>query len=146
LTRYCSIQSWLAAKLAATANTAALIADYDRYALGEPQQLIGRTLRLTAGICVRDQRQLIPQLLGRLMTNEIVINAGFLNAARQCLVPPAVVEEHPSLTPPGAEAARLDGHSFGVHALCVLPDGRLASGSALYYLFTGIDAVRNSPR
>jgi len=35
----------------------------------EPQKLIGRTLRLTAGICARDQRQLIPQLLGRLMTN-----------------------------------------------------------------------------
>ena len=61
--------SWLAAKLAATANTAALIADYDRYAVNEPQKLIGRTLRLTAGICARDQRQLIPQLLGRLMTN-----------------------------------------------------------------------------
>ena len=63
LFRCCSI--WLAT----TANTAALIADYDRYAVNEPQKLIGRTLRLTAGICARDQRQLIPQLLGRLMTN-----------------------------------------------------------------------------
>jgi hypothetical protein len=90
--------SWLTAKLAATANTAALVADYDyHYALGEPQQLIGRTLRLTAGICARDQRQLIPQLLGRLMTNEIVMNTGFLNAARQCLVPSAILEEHRGL-------------------------------------------------
>jgi WD40 repeat protein len=32
-------------------------------------------------------------------------------------------------TRPGAEAARLEGHSGGVAALCVLPDGRLASGS-----------------
>jgi hypothetical protein len=35
--------SWLDAKLAATANTAALVVDYDHYALGESQQLIGRT-------------------------------------------------------------------------------------------------------
>jgi hypothetical protein len=31
--------SWLDAKLAATANTAALIADYDYYAVGESQQI-----------------------------------------------------------------------------------------------------------
>jgi hypothetical protein len=48
--------SWLDAKLVATANTAALVADYDHYAVGESQQLIGRTLRLTAGICARDRR------------------------------------------------------------------------------------------
>jgi len=29
----------------------------------------------------------------------------------------------------GAEIARLDGHTNGVEALCLLPDGRLASGS-----------------
>lgn len=29
----------------------------------------------------------------------------------------------------GAESAHLEGHSGLVHALCVLPDGRLASGS-----------------
>jgi WD40 repeat protein len=29
----------------------------------------------------------------------------------------------------GAETARLEGHSSGVTALCLLPDGRLASGS-----------------
>jgi hypothetical protein len=41
--------SWLTAKLAATANTAALIADYDRYAVNEPQKLIGRTRRADRG-------------------------------------------------------------------------------------------------
>jgi len=30
----------------------------------------------------------------------------------------------------GAETARLEGHSHLVTALCVLPDGRLASGSS----------------
>ena len=59
--------SWLKAKLAATANPAALVADYDQYGVGELQNFIGRTLRLTTGICARDQRQLIPQLLGRMM-------------------------------------------------------------------------------
>ena len=29
----------------------------------------------------------------------------------------------------GAETARLTGHTGGVNALCLLPDGRLASGS-----------------
>ena len=29
----------------------------------------------------------------------------------------------------GAETARLEGHSGRVDALCMLPDGRLASGS-----------------
>jgi hypothetical protein len=41
--------SWLTAKLAATGNMAALVADYDHYAREEEQNLIGRTLRLTAG-------------------------------------------------------------------------------------------------
>jgi hypothetical protein len=122
--------SWLTAKLTATGNTAALVADYDRYAVGEPQKVIGRTLRLTAGICARDQRQLMPQLLGRLMANEVVVATGFLDAARQSLLSPAILEQHASLTPPGgAETARLEGHSYAVSALCVLPDGRLASGS-----------------
>jgi WD domain, G-beta repeat/APAF-1 helical domain len=116
---------WLTAKLTATGNTAALVADYDRYAVG----VIGRTLRLTAGICARDQRQLIPQLLGRLMANEAVVATGFLDAARQSLLSPSILEQRASLTPPGAETARLEGHTYGVNALCVLPDGRLASGS-----------------
>jgi hypothetical protein len=121
---------WLTAKLAATANTAALVADYDHYAVSEPQKVIGQTLRLTAGICARDQRQLIPQLLGRLITNKIVVATDFLKAARQCLLLPAILEEHPSLTPPGTETARLEGHGGGVTALYELHDGCIASGSA----------------
>jgi APAF-1 helical domain/WD domain, G-beta repeat len=121
--------SWLAAKLVATATTAALIADYDHYAMGEPQQLIGRTLRLTAGICARDPHQLIPQLLGRLMTNKTLIANDFLKTARQCVQLPAILEERPGLAPPGTEVARLERHGSLVSTLCVLPDGRLASGS-----------------
>jgi WD40 repeat protein len=106
------------------------IADYNQYAVGEAQNTIGRTLRLIAGVCARDQRQLIPQLLGRLMTNKAIIAAGFLDAARQSIVAPAILEQHLSLAPSGAEIARLEGHSSWVTALCPLPDGRLASGSS----------------
>ena len=140
---------WLTTKLAAMGNTAALIADYYQYAEGEAQNTIGRTLRLMAGICARDQRQLIPQLLGRLMTNKAIIAAGFLDAARQSIVAPAILGQHGngSLAPLGAEIARLEGHSGPVTALCLLPDGRLASGSwdqtiRLWDVTTGAETAR----
>jgi WD40 repeat protein len=71
----------------------------------------------------------MPQLLGRLMAGDSVVSSGFLEAARREVSPPAILERSLSLTPPGAEVARLDGHSGFVDALCVLPGGRLASGS-----------------
>jgi hypothetical protein len=87
------------------------------------QSLIGRTLRLIAGICARDPRHLMPQLLGRLMDVADPAAPAFLAAARQHVTPPAILTERPSLTPPGAEIARLEGHSRNVWALAVLPDG-----------------------
>ena len=57
---------WLKAKLEATANPQALVADYERYGVGEAQSLIGRTLRVISGICARDPRQLPLQLAERL--------------------------------------------------------------------------------
>jgi NB-ARC domain/TIR domain/APAF-1 helical domain/WD domain, G-beta repeat len=138
---------WLKAKLAATSSPQSLIADYDRHSADEVQTLIGQTLRLSAGICARDQRQLIPQLLGRLIACEGIVAQHFLDMARHHPSRPAIVTERASLTPPGAEAARLDGHSQGVTTLCVLPDGRLASGSydrkvLLWDLATGAEAGR----
>ena len=121
--------AWLKAKLAATASPAALVADYDQHGVGELQNFIGRTLRLTTGICARDPRQLIPQLLGRMMSCKTIGAADFLDAARREVSPPAILEQRLSLTPPGAETARLEGHTGPVSALCALPDGRLASGS-----------------
>jgi hypothetical protein len=95
--------------------------------VGELQNFIGRTLRLAAGICTRDQRQFIPQLLGRIMRGTSASTADFLKAAPEQLSTPA--QQRLSLTRPGAEAARLEGHADLVAALCVLPDGRLVSGS-----------------
>ncbi len=121
--------SWLKAKLEATGSPAVLVADYDQHGVSELQNFIGRTLRLTTGICARDPRQLIPQLLGRMLSCKTIGAADFLDAARREVSPPVILEQHLSLTPPGAETARLEGHTNMVSALCVLPDGRLASGS-----------------
>jgi WD40 repeat protein len=139
---------WLKAKLAATNSPQSLIADYDRHAADDVQTLIGRTLRLSAGICARDQRQLIPQVMGRLMACEGIAAARrFLDMAQRHVSRPAILSQRPSLTPPGAESARLEGHSAQVTALCVLPDGRLASGSydntiRLWDLTTGAESAR----
>jgi hypothetical protein len=141
--------SWLKAKLEATDNPQALVADYEQHAVGKMQILIGRTLRLTVGICARDRRQLIPQLLGRLMACEGIAAKHFLDIARRHLSCPAILTQQASLTQPGAETARLEGHSFPfpVKALCVLRDGRLASGSQdktirLWNVKTGAETAR----
>src|SRR5271165_1044063 len=102
---------WLKAKLSTTGNSHALVADYERYGAGELQNFIGRTLRLTAGILARDQRQLMPQLLGRIMNCKGVGTTAFLEGARSQISPPAILTQRLSLTPPGAETARLEGHS-----------------------------------
>jgi WD40 repeat protein len=121
--------AWLQAKLEATANPQALVADYERYGVGEAQSLIGRTLRLISGICARDARQLPQQLIWRLAGFEAVAGSGFIDRARRLLPRPSLVLLRPTLTPPGAETARLEGHTGPVYTLCLLADGRLASGS-----------------
>jgi WD40 repeat protein len=71
----------------------------------------------------------------------------FLEATRRQLSPPAILTERLSLTPLGPETARLEGHSNWVATLCVLPDCRLASGSAdktirLWDVKTGAETAR----
>jgi hypothetical protein len=85
--------SWLKAKLEAIRSPQALVADYDRHSADEFQALIGHTLRLSAGICARDHRQLIPQLLGRLMACEGIVAKRFLAEARDHLSRPSFVTE-----------------------------------------------------
>jgi hypothetical protein len=58
--------AWLKAKLEATKNPLALFLDYQQYGAGEAENLIGRTLRLIAGIVSRDGRQLPVHLADRL--------------------------------------------------------------------------------
>jgi hypothetical protein len=119
---------WLETKLATT-GPEALVADFERYGAGQLQTFIGQTLRLTTGILARDRRQLMPQLLGRVMGCKAGGAAEFLKAARRQLSPPAILEQRLSLTHPGATTARLEGHTDQVNALCALADGRIASGS-----------------
>ena len=76
-------------ELAVSGSAWALIADYDRNSASELQTLIGRTLRLSAGVCARDRCQLIPQLLGHLMTCEGAKH--FLDMARHHLSRPSIV-------------------------------------------------------
>jgi hypothetical protein len=120
---------WLQTKLAATGSPTALVVDYNQFGRSEMHSLICRTLLLTSGICARDQRQLLPQMLGRLMACTDPSAPAFLAKAKSLLWLPALVPQRPGLTPPGAETARFEGHAGGVTALVVLPDGRLTSGS-----------------
>jgi WD40 repeat protein len=120
--------SWLEAKLESTGDPLALVGDYQRYGRGEALRLIGRGLQLISGICARDGRQLLPQLIGRLAGSEPVAASGFLESARRIVRRPAIIPLRP-LAASGAERARLEGHTDFPYALCVLPDGRLASGS-----------------
>jgi len=138
---------WLKAKLSATGSPQALAADYEQHGVGELQNFIGRTLRLTTGILARDERQLFPQMLCRIMGCNAAGATEFLKAARREISPPAILERRSSLTPPGAEISRLEGHSGSVLTLCMLPDGRLASGSTdktiwLWDLKTGAETAR----
>ena len=117
---------WMQQKFTAFGSQV-LISDYEQFGRGEVQNLLKGTLRLIPGICARDKRQLIPQLYGRLLAQPPASN--FCEAALRGVNKPALMTSRPSLTPPGAETARLEGHTDGVYALAVLADGRLASGS-----------------
>ena len=106
--------AWLKAKLDATRNPLGLFLDYQQYGAGEAQSLIGRTLRLISGICARDPSQLLPQLIGRLAAFEAAPLPTFVETARALVSGPAIVPLRPGLIPPGAETARLEGHSDSV--------------------------------
>jgi WD40 repeat protein len=138
---------WLKAKLEGTHDPESLVADYQRFGAGEAHSLVGRTLRLITGVLTRDAHQLPAQLIGRLEGVEAVATTGFVQRARQEISPPAIVPIRPSLTPPGAETLRLEGHENNVLALCPLPNGLLASGSddytiRLWDVTTGAETAR----
>jgi WD40 repeat protein len=142
--------AWMQGKLSALRTPQSLISDYDRYAADDFSRLIGRTLRLTAGIITRDRNQLLPQLIGRLISVEGNVASKFREQARHYIkehVRPAFLPMRPSLTTPGAETARLDGHGAAVRALVLLADGRLASGCGdntirLWDLTSGAETAR----
>src|SRR5271165_1009777 len=120
---------WLAAKLRATDITD-LLTDYDLIASDRDLSLIEQALRLSIRALLRDRSQLPGQLLGRLRgvrgpAIEVLL-AAERGTGRAWLRP-----RNTSLTPPGGPLRQiLVGHTGGVHAVAVLPDGRRAlSGS-----------------
>jgi len=132
LDRILESPDWIDQKFSAF-GSANLVSDYEQFGRGEFQTAIGRTLRLTSGICAQDPRQLIPQLHGRLMSYEA--SAHFCATARALVHRPAFLTTRASLTSPTAEMARLEGYPGRVYALAALPDGRLASGSGKTIIF-----------
>ena len=139
--------SWLLAKLDATRNPPGLFLDYQQYGAGEAQGLIGRTLRLISGIIGRDGHQLLVQLADRLARIETAGVPNFVAKARALISGPAIVPRRPSLAPPSAETARIEGQTSWVAALCLLSDGRLASGAddntiRLWDVATGTETAR----
>jgi len=118
---------YLKAKLQATGTVIGLISDYFLYGTTETHRHIGRTLKLISGICMRDPRQMLPQLYGRLMGLDVPETATFVEAVRAHMRGPLLVPIQTSMNAPaGAEAARLDEFGCGIVGLTVLPDGRLA--------------------
>jgi len=126
---------WMQQKLAA-AGVRMLIDDY-QYAHTKAQRLTGQTLELAAGVLARDQRQLAPQLLGRLRADlgdepaEAGAIDGLLRDGRARLTPPVLLPRWASLTVPGGpELRRFEGNASGVNAVAFSSDGRhIVSGS-----------------
>ena len=127
-------------KLDALDSPMPLVADYARFANGPAQDLIGRTLLLSAGILSKDRRQLIPQLLGRLSDEDDGALAEFLLRAKKFIQAPALVPAYASLTNPGAEIARLIGHEKGrITGLHVAPAAKIIASASK----NSMDQIRN---
>ncbi|HVT19343.1 MAG TPA: NB-ARC domain-containing protein [Thermoanaerobaculia bacterium] len=120
---------WIEAKLAAT-DINALLADYETPPANPELGLVQGALRLASHILVQRPEELAGQLFGRLLSRPEPTIATFLNRARPGKVP-WLCPLRASLTPPGGPLVRiLEGHSRGVKAVAVLPDGRVVSASA----------------
>ena len=122
--------AWLTKKIEAIGDPALLMDDYKLSAGGWEQFSVAKALGLSASAIARDSRQLLPQLLDRLMCDEDQMAPEFVKAAHRQLAFPALVSVRPGLTPPSMEAARLEGHQRRVNTVISLADGRLASASS----------------
>lgn len=123
---------WIEGKVKATRGALELIEDYSRFA--SPDQplhyLIRRTLRLTSRILARDDRQVLPQLHGRLIGGVTSKEgAEFLDSTLKRIPNGTLIETRRALKPPPPIVGYPEGRNSWVDALAVLPDGRLASGS-----------------
>jgi WD40 repeat protein len=121
--------AWLEAKLVAT-DINALLADFD--ALGDDPELclIQHALRLSAHVLDEHPEELPGQLVGRLIGQAEPAVVALRERARPTRPCPWLRPLAAGLASPGGALVRiLTGHSHGVSALAMLPDGRAVSSS-----------------
>jgi WD40 repeat protein len=117
---------YLEAKLTAT-DTNAMIAGYSYFREDKDLQLVQSTIRLSAHVLARDARQLAGQLTGRLLSNTSSSIQSYGEQAAGGKAWPWLRPLSPSLTAPGGPLIRtLEGHTGGVNAVAMTPDGRRA--------------------
>jgi len=117
---------WLEKKLETT-DPNALIADYDFVPDGESLRLIQGAIRLSSHVLATNKAQLAGQLLGRMLGEPDPPIVSLLDQAKSWRGRPWLRPLHPCLTAPGGPLLRtLEGHTAGVNAVSVFPDGRRA--------------------
>jgi len=90
-------------------------------------RLVQGAIRLSAHVLAEDGTQLAGQLTGRLLSFDGPDVQALLAQARGWKAFPWLRPLAPSLTPPGGALLRtLTGHTAGVRAVAVTPDGRRA--------------------
>ncbi|WP_046863665.1 TIR domain-containing protein [Microvirga massiliensis] len=139
--------TWMRDKLLATSNPQYLISDFRQYAHDRAQELTGRTLDLIANILAQDPTQLPVQFLGRLAPDDDSALAPMLADCEPLIKRPALVLRRPTLTPPGAELRRFEGHTNSVDLVVRIDEHRVLSGSGdntlrLWDLNTGAELRR----
>ncbi len=127
---------WMQQKLATFASPLTLVDDYRAYAPYDPATktaaaLVGRALSQSVGALDRDQRQLVPHLLGRLRADMASGIDSVITRLRLAVRPPALVPRGMALAQAdSAHLATLEGHEDDVNAVAFSPDGRrIVSGS-----------------
>lgn len=118
--------AWLQAKLDAT-DVNALIADYNLLPDNPDLRLVQSTFRLSAHVLNQDKTQLAGQLLGRLLERKSSKVWPMLEQIKQWKGAPWLRPLTSSFTQPGGQLLRtLQGHTGGVSAVALTPDGRYA--------------------
>jgi WD40 repeat protein len=122
---------WLQAKLDAT-DVNALIADFDFLSNAPDLSLVQSAIRLSAHILAQDKTQLAGQLLGRLLRFELPEIQVMLENVKRWKGASWLKPLAPSLTPPsGSLLYTLQGHTGGILAVTITPDGhQIISASA----------------
>ena len=94
---------------------------------GENLRIVQGALRLSAHILDQDKTQLAGQLLGRLLSYKALEIQAMLEQAKQWKAAPWFRPVTPSLAQPSERLLRtLVGHTGGVNAVAVFPDGQQA--------------------